>query len=538
MNTAIKRRGRLQTWRAVEKRLEEAYTAETAFSRDRAMVDELGLDKEFAEWRSVASIGTFWQRYQNQLGQSFPFYDNEAEWFSVLARCRAIGEVFPQALGVLENLVNYTVGTGYKFQVQPKERGQEKWLVKQCQDIIDEALDRTQFACDLDRELFTSWRKDGDLFIAIYDLGDGFADVRQVAPEYVTQPSDEREIEDWLGDSRPSNWTFGVRTAFGDTQTVYGYYVQWSDNPGDFDYFEASDIVHAKLNARRATKRGLSDFHCPLVWLHRGNKLMRNTSIGATIQSSIAYVEEYAETVTKAQAEDVAIGTSAYTYQDDGDKTRYAQQTEAGQVLGLGPGVKFVPGPTSSEKNGNFLQVASAITRLIGCRWSMPEYLISGDASNANYASTMVAESPWVKATEARQAQYGNVQVRVLWRILEIALQAGRIRSMHAANLDELKRYVKIMHTAPQAAVRDRGIETTRYATMNDKGVLSDQTWCEREGFDWEEEQERGASADPPPMIDPLSGGSAEDGSSVGDDKQTDVPTPEQIARQIWKGYP
>ena len=31
----------------------------------------------------------------------------------------------------------------------------------------------------------------------------------------------------------------------------------------------------------------------------------------------------------------------------------------------------------------------------------MPEYMVSGDASNANYASTLVAESPFVKARQA-----------------------------------------------------------------------------------------------------------------------------------------
>ena len=505
----------------------ESRSDELSFTRDRAILDELGLDKDAAEWQSIASASAFWSRYRNATGGNYPFYDNESQLYSILARCRVVGDVFPQAVGVLENLVNYTVGTGYKFQVQPVERGQEKWLCEQCQAIIDEFLERTQFCAELDRELFTAWRTDGDLFCAMYDLGDGFADVRQVPPEYVTQPSDERQVEDWLGDQRPSDWSYGVRTAFGDTQTVYGYYVQWSQNPGDFDYFEADQMVHAKLNVRRATKRGLSDFHCPLVWLHRSNKLMRNTAIGAAVQASIAYIEEYADSITKTQAEDVAFGSSAYTYQDDGDKTRYAQQTEPGQVLGLGPGVKFVSGPTSSEKNGNFLQVAAAVTRLIGCRWSMPEYLISGDASNANYASTMVAESPWVKATEARQAKYGNLQSRILWRVLDTAIKARRLRSMHVSSLEELRRYVKIVPTAPQAAVRDRGVETTRYATMNEKGILSDQTWCEREGFDWEEEQQRGAVKPPPPVIAPPGDGDPEQRA-----------TPEQLAKEIWRGYP
>ena len=34
----------------------------------------------------------------------------------------------------------------------------------------------------------------------------------------------------------------------------------------------------------------------------------------------------------------------------------------------------------------------------------MPEYMLSGDASNANFSSTMVAEGPAVKTFEEMQA--------------------------------------------------------------------------------------------------------------------------------------
>ena len=58
----------------------------------------------------------------------------------------------------------------------------------------------------------------------------------------------------------------------------------------------------------------------------------------------------------------------------------------------------------------------------------MPEYLISGDASNNNRASSEQATEPFVAAREVDQRFYARFHEDILWVSLEFALLAGEVR--------------------------------------------------------------------------------------------------------------
>ena len=55
----------------------------------------------------------------------------------------------------------------------------------------------------------------------------------------------------------------------------------------------------------------------------------------------------------------------------------------------------------------------------------MPEFMLSSDASNANYASTMVAETPAVRMFERLQAQQVEDDRAVFCRVIRNACEAG-----------------------------------------------------------------------------------------------------------------
>lgn len=476
-----------------------------SFGFDRALADELGIDKTGREWQALAASGSWWGKYRNASGQLYPFFDTEAQLDVIRAKCRVMGQVFPMAITAMEALTDYTVGTGYQFESQPIDDRVGKDFCRRCDRIIEEFINRTNWKSDRDRELFALGRCDGDMGVALFDVGDGHADVRFVEGEFITEPSSTRAIEDWLSVNDKSSWTFGVHTPAHDTERVLGYYVQWTPDPGDFDYFKAEDFELVKYNTRRKVKRGLSDYHAILAWLMRHDKLLRGTAIGATIKANISHIEEYAEGVQRADIEQISFGSSAYTYKPSpsGD-TRYAEVSEPGTVVAMNKGVKYIPGPMGTERDPHFLAVAAAVARLIGARWSMPEYLISGDASNANYSSTMVAESPFVKASLARQAKYGRIQTNILYRVLNIALKAGKLRSFQVEDIGDLRHVIDVVAKAPSMEVREKKPETERRKILKDEGILSDATWAEEEGYDYEEEQKRGAKkALPPPVVAP-----------------------------------
>ena len=85
----------------------------------------------------------------------------------------------------------------------------------------------------------------------------------------------------------------------------------------------------------------------------------------------------------------------------------------------------------------------------------MPEYMLSGDASNANYSSTMVAEGPAVKTFEALQAELIEADVEVIQRALVVAAAAGRIagalRRRHPRPGERLRRAAAHQERKPPA---------------------------------------------------------------------------------------
>jgi hypothetical protein len=112
----------------------------------------------------------------------------------------------------------------------------------------------------------------------------------------------------------------------------------------------------------------------------------------------------------------------------------------------------------------------------------MPEFMLSSDASNANYSSTMIAEGPAMRMFQRLQAEQVADDLQVMWRVVLNAVVAGRLPS-------EVQTAIDIAGVAPTLAVRDQLQETQRFQIENAAGILSPQTWSQRLGLDYGQEQ-------------------------------------------------
>jgi hypothetical protein len=118
----------------------------------------------------------------------------------------------------------------------------------------------------------------------------------------------------------------------------------------------------------------------------------------------------------------------------------------------------------------------------------MPEYMLSGDASNANYSSTMVAEGPAVKTFEALQADLIEADIEVMERALVIAAAAGRIAG---ASGDDILDLVTITAEPPLIKSENRLQEAQADQILLTSGVMSRATFAARHGLVYAEEVER-----------------------------------------------
>jgi len=458
-------------------------------------------------------------------GRQGILYDSEQELAEIRSIGRVLGNITP-GRGIVRNLVNYTIGTGFVYTAQPRDARQEPpaGLCELVQKVIDRFLDDNHWVNDLDRELRAREEEDGEWFLALYASQGGHTVARIIEPEQITEPNSQPV--------KGESWTFGVITAAEDVQDVRGYWVQWAAGE-PLEVLDAEMVVHVKHNVSRNLKRGVSSFRAVWQELLEARKLRRNTAKGASVQAAIAWIEEMAEGVTQSQAESLRsanttmrfeqpLPSSAYT----ASRMRHFQHILPGTRLQVEAGRKFHPGPLGSERAPNFLAVVQACERVAGSAWSMPEYMVTGDASNANYSSTMVAESPFVKHCEVEQERVATDHKRVLWAVIRNAYRAGLFYQF-GLTFREIKRCVEIAVDPPRVATRDELAATQRRQILKQEGVLSTETWANLEELDYAEEQERGAKKE-----------TASFSQLQNSFSMTQEARCEQAARMLWEGYP
>jgi hypothetical protein len=154
---------------------------------------------------------------------------------------------------------------------------------------------------------------------------------------------------------------------------------------------------------------------------------------------------------------------------DTSDATEYQFPSEAAPV----------------DKNVAAIQ---AELRAAAAALGMPEYMLSGDASNANYSSTMVAEGPAVKTFEALQADLIAADVEVMERALVVAAAAGRIAG---ADADDILDLVSVAAEPPLIKSENRLQEAQADQILLSAGVMSKATFAARHGLVYAEEKER-----------------------------------------------
>ena len=104
---------------------------------------------------------------------------------------------------------------------------------------------------------------------------------------------------------------------------------------------------------------------------------------------------------------------------------------------------------------------------------AMPEYMLSGDASNANFSSTMVAEGPAVKTFEELQADLVEADLEIMERQLAIAARAGLIRGASEAEILDL---VKVEAEPPIIKSENRLQEAQADQILLLAGAMSKET--------------------------------------------------------------
>ncbi len=171
-------------------------------------------------------------------------------------------------------------------------------------------------------------------------------------------------------------------------------------------------------------KRGLPLFFPVRKNLRRAEKLLRNMSVVAEIQSAIALIRKHQGGIRSGVQQFAASQTDVTLTQAATGRTTSFRRFGPGTILDAPGGIEY-DFPAAGLDAANFVAVLQAELRAIASRLVMPEFMLTSDASNANYSSTMVAEGPAMRMFARLQADLVNDDLEVMWRVVRAAVEAG-----------------------------------------------------------------------------------------------------------------
>ncbi len=327
-----------------------------------------------------------------------------------------------------------------------------------------------------------TWR-DGECFLRLFRQPAWPPRVHFVDPEHVAP------------DPRTGLPSAGIETAPGNVEEPLAYFLLANDGFEDTETRGRGDtgigplrvaaspclrvpsdrILHTKIGVDANVKRGVSIFLPVLESLKRFQGWLDVELIQRKVASSIVLVRKHTQNYpggVASFADSVSkpgpLGTGL------GDTTRRLKLQPGSIIDTQGFDLEFLS-PNTHFEDASLL--GRMILLSIAAGTGLPEFMLAADASNANYASTLVAEGPAVRHFAAWQAFFAGQWLKLFRMVLGEAVWLGLL---DAAEADA----VTLQITPPPLAVRNRHQEAQADAIYYDRGALSARELARRDAAD------------------------------------------------------
>lgn len=470
--------------------------ASTAVDRHAALYDNGWFD------RHDARVNLASDHYR---GDNRPHWMNEYELSEIRGICRFLAQLSEVAIGVRGSRRNFVVGQGMEVDVSPRAGMEENAFAQQTAAEVNawlaEQLNANNWPGEYEMEAFDQLVEDGEqLWVVEPDRYDeSLVRFRLEQPEFLTEPGQPEAVAAELGMESGLDWKYGIAAPYDESWRSLAYHVLPYDAI-EARVYDGRYVEHVKSNVRRYVKRGVSDYYPVWQTLNRMEKLLGNTLEGSAVQASIAYIIEHAESMSNSDIAgfvDLQADAEQIRPTQRGSRTLRGRETFPGTVHHTPSGAKYHQGPLGTSHSPIYLDVIAQAMRVVGIRWQMPEYMVSGDASNANYASTLVAESPFVKSCKAQQYAIAKAYERLFRKVIRMGCESGLLRYRFA----QLMRLVEIRIEPEDPAARNELENHQLRKSQHEQGLLSLDSWAAAEGIDLEAERAKGAVPRPSPGL-------------------------------------
>lgn len=470
--------------------LQESFLAKVREDFDYLPIPWLRANDDWQSWgeggQNLPFLGTSGTVSDRRGGRDVPLFWNEIDLRFHRIMSRWLCDSNPFAIGFLGRLVDYHVRKGFGWQACM--RGGKKIpyagpgsspLIIRAQNILDVWRDANMWPVK-SREAFRRWCRDGETFGRFFSGGwDRLPAFRFAEPEQIGSP-------DGMTDGAES---FGIRCDADDVETKRAYHVWSMEEPGVGDWIDAEGVVHVMRNVDGTVKRGIPDFYPLYSSLENARRMVDSIIVTSLRQAAIAWREQF-PTATSQQIGAMVpmmggqpVGPEAAATSLPGGFGRRRNGYPPGTVQRTEGNRQFADGPTAAG-NANFLLTVAAAIRACCVRWGFPEYVGSADASNNNFASLLVSDSPMAVSIDGTQLVWGSCWERpIALKVLDHAMRAGYLTYAERRQLD-------VEVTEPANHSNQPLEDTQRRSLLNEKFVTCLDTWRQEEGYDPQHESE------------------------------------------------
>ncbi len=333
----------------------------------------------------------------------------------MIAQARRFFRFDPNAQACVYGIVDYLMGRG--VTITPKSQDPRIWkLWRNFWTSPDNKMGIRQF------EMVKRWFRDGEIFLRYFTKDQAGNQSWQTIIRFIDAIDVRRgglEVNA-LTDKTSQGIVFDEN----DAEVPITYYMRDRYNTAVEHAIPAEEVQHVKFPvADMDQARGESGLQGVMELFTHYKQWLRNRIILNKLRTAIFAVRE----IDKDSGQSVStlaqsLPTSGRTASNETKK----QNIKPGTMYTPPPGVKIrmesanINAGDVKEDGRNIILQMAAGTRL-------PEFMF-GDASNANYSSTMMAESPFVKHIHFLQSYLEETLWKPMFRkVVEAAVAAGKL---------------------------------------------------------------------------------------------------------------
>lgn len=366
----------------------------------------------------------------------------------------------PYARGIIRTMNKFIFGKGVVTTLSETKKN-TKTVRTKTEDYLKEW--QTLNKWDLSqKETSNRAFRDGELFWYNRKMGDNIPKLEFIEPDNV--------------DSDKVGAELGIEFEPDDPTVVKNYYVKKNVNDAAniAKPFPGRDIVHIKLFVDRNVKRGRSLFEPVFKSLAMHEDWLNNRMILNKMRSAVALVRYVEGTQPQGQAIRRQTQDTSDPRQSNKSKT-----FKSGTIITAPVGTKYEMlsanlGASDAATDGRNILLRIAVG--IG----FPEMFLTGDYSNANFASTSVAQSPFVREFEDWQDFFSYYVQEEFKIVCRIGQEIGRVPK----DID-----LEFNNEWPTLTYEDFVANATALGQLFLNEIISKHTYAAKLDFDYDEEK-------------------------------------------------